>query len=35
MKVSSLSGNLFKIALFGMYAYMFVTVFLHVVGIDL
>lgn len=35
MKVSSLSDNLFKIALFGMYAYMFVVVFLHVVGIDL
>lgn len=35
MKVSSLSDNLFKIALFGMYAYMAVVVFLHVVGIDL
>lgn len=35
MKTSNLSSNLFKIALFGMYAYMFVTVFLHVVGIDL
>lgn len=35
MKTSNLSNNLFKIALFGMYAYMFVTVFLHVVGIDL
>ena len=35
MKISSLSGNLFKAALFGMYAYMAVVVFLHVVGIDL
>ena len=35
MKVPSLSDNLFKIALFGMYAYMFVVVFLHVIGIDL
>ena len=35
MKISSLSSNLFKIALFGFYAYMAVVVFLHVVGIDL
>lgn len=35
MKTSSLKENLFKVALFGMYAYMFVVVFLHVVGIDL
>ena len=35
MEISSLKENLFKITLFGMYAYMFVVVFLHVVGIDL
>ena len=35
MKASNLSSNLFKVALFGMYAYMAVVVFLHVVGIDL
>ena len=35
MEISSLKESLFKVALFGMYACMFVTVFLHVVGIDL
>lgn len=35
MKTSCLSESLFKVALFGMYAYMAVVVFLHVVGIDL
>lgn len=35
MEISNLKENLFKVALFGMYAYMFVVVFLHVVGIDL
>ena len=35
MEISSLSSNLFKAALFGMYAYMAVVVFLHVIGIDL
>lgn len=35
MKTSSLKENLFKVALFGMYAFMFVAVFLHIMGIDL
>lgn len=35
MKTSCLKENLFKVALFGMYAYMAVVMFLHVVGIDL
>ncbi len=35
MKTLSLKENLFKVALFGMYAFMFVAVFLHIMGIDL
>lgn len=35
MKTSSLKENLFKVALFSMYAFMFVAVFLHIMGIDL
>lgn len=35
MEISSLKESLFKVALFGMHAYMAVVVFLHVVGIDL